>query len=71
MAQSKSTKAESLSNHKRKLTLTRSLKLNERLLKEFLDGFETYVRGYRELRGFDPDTEEVSSVWPEDEEEGD
>ena len=60
-------KPASISAHKRKLTLTRCRNLAERMLEWYRSDFEQYVRAYREFHGYDPDTEEVSSVWPSDE----
>jgi len=56
----------SISAHKRKITLSVALKLCDRYLEDYRPHFETYVRVYRALHGFDPDTLEVSNVWPED-----
>jgi hypothetical protein len=59
-------KLTSISEHKRKITLSRCRKLAERMLDWYKPEFEQYVRAYREFHGYDPDTEEVSNVWPED-----
>lgn len=59
-------KPSSISAHKRKITLTRCRNLAERMLEWYREPFEQYVRAYREMYGYDPDTEEVGNVWSED-----
>ena len=60
-------KPPSMDAQKRKITLTRARGLCERLLEYHRDGYEMYVRAYREYYGYAPDTDEVSVVWPTEE----
>ena len=59
-------KPKSISDRKRRVTLSRRAELSKRLLLMLRPAFEDYVRAHREFEGFDPDTLEVSSTWPED-----